>query len=89
MTGRRAAVWVYASLHIDGDADTRVQPIAEYDHVVVHLDHGAALHLDRDGIALLSAALRRAEAELDAAQDEMAAAIEAEQAATRAERMSA
>ncbi len=89
MTGRRAAVRVYASLHIDGDADTRVQPIPEYDHVVVHLDHGAALHLDRDGIAVLQAAMERARVELDAAQDEMAAAIEAEQATPRAERISA
>ncbi len=83
-------VRVSAVLHVGGGARVRVLPFAECDRVAVSLDYGdASLHLDRDGIALLSAALRRAEVELDAAEDEMAAAIEAEQGGMRAERISA
>ena len=85
MTAPRGALRQHATQHIDGELGTRVQPLAEYDRVVIHLGwiSDATLHLDRAGIALLESALERARADLDTAEDETAAAIEAEHQAAR------
>lgn len=89
MSARRG-VHAQTSVFVKGDVGSRPQPLADRDVVVLHLSGDeVAVHLDRAGIAALTVALGRAVTALDAAQDEMAAAIEAEQAVPDTERVSA